>query len=151
MPWRRVAAALAVFAAGIALGGYLFSQTRARDVLPFKPCEERCFKPQEVAGLIASVAILRTPGLVPDVVLESDGCLVVRHPRPEARIHYVLFPKHDSRNLATLAADDAPYVMACFAMVRELAARDRLQSWRVLTNGPALQDIAYLHFHLIGR
>jgi hypothetical protein len=151
MPLRRVAAALAVFAAGFALGGYLFSETRARDVLPFKPCEERCYKAQEVAGLIASVAILRASALVPAVVLESDNCLAVRHPRPEARIHYVLFPKHDTRNIATLSADDAPYVMACFAMVRELVVRDRLQSYRVLTNGPALQDVAYLHFHLIGR
>lgn len=151
MPFPWAAKLLLVFGAGVAVGGYLFSQSRPRDVLPFKPCEERCYKPQEVAGLIASVAILRTPGLVPAVVLESDNCLAVRHPRPEARIHYVLFPKHDTRNIATLSADDAPYVMACFAMVRELVARDRLQSYRVLTNGPALQDIAYLHFHLIGR
>jgi hypothetical protein len=42
-------------------------------------------------------------------------------------------------------------VLGCFALARELVARDKMQNWRLLTNGPALQDVAYLHFHLVGR
>lgn len=46
---------------------------------------------------------------------------------------------------------DAPFVLGCSALTRELVARDNLQHWRLLTNGPALQDVTYLHFHLVGR
>lgn len=151
MRLTRVAIVLVLFGAGVVLGGYLFSRSTARNLLPFQACEQRCYTAQEIAGLIASVAVLRASRLVPAVALESDTCLAVRHPRPEARSHYVLFPKHDSRNIATLTADDTPFVMGCFAMVSELVTRDHLQSYRLLTNGPALQDVAYLHFHLIGR
>lgn len=148
----RIAAALALFAAGVMCGGYLFAQSTPRSFLALGDCQDRCYRPNELAGLLASAAILRTPQLLlPAVVLESDTCLAIRHPRPEARTHYVLFPKHDTRNITTLTAEDSPYVMGCFAMARELVARDHLRSWQLRTNGPALQDVAYLHFHLIGH
>jgi len=60
----------------------------------------------------------------------------------------VLFPKHDVKNIATLTSEDMPYVAGCFAMVRELVERDKLDTYVVSTNGPGRQDIAYLHFHL---
>jgi hypothetical protein len=50
-----------------------------------------------------------------------------------------------------MTEQDGPYVLGCFALARELVARDKMQNWRLLTNGPALQDVAYLHFHLVGR
>ena len=77
--------------------------------------------------------------------------MAIRHPRPEAKFHYVLFPKHDTRNITTLTTDDVPYVMGCFALARELVAADGIQKYRVSTNGPALQEVAYLHFHLTSR
>ena len=149
MQLTRFLAVLAIFAAGVASGGYLFAQTTPRSFLALGDCQDRCYKPNELAGLIASAAILRAPSLVPGVVLESDTCLAIRYPKPEARVHYVLFPKHDTRNITTLTAEDSPYVLGCFAMVRELVARDKLKTYRLQTNGPGLQDIAYLHFHLI--
>jgi hypothetical protein len=42
-----------------------------------------------------------------------------------------------------------PYVLGCFAMARELVARDKLQAYRMHTNGPDFQEVAYLHFHLV--
>ena len=137
------------FAAGIACGGYLFSRSQPRDFLPFSNCQERCYKPAEIAGLAASAGILRAPFLIPGVVLESDTCLAVRNPRPEAKTHYVLFPKRDTLNITTLTPADIPYVLGCFALARELVARDHLQAWRLYTNGPELQEISYLHFHLV--
>ena len=95
--------------------------------------------------------MLRAPFVLPGVAMESDTCIAIRHPKPEARAHYVLFPKHDTRNATTLTDQDGPYVLGCFAMARELVARDKMQNWRLLTNGPGLQDVAYLHFHLVGR
>jgi hypothetical protein len=142
-------AALVVFAVGIVCGGLLFSKSAPRSFLAFADCQDRCFKPSELAGLVTSAALLRVPVAIPKVVMESDTCLSVRHPRPQGRVHYVLFPKHDTRNIATLTPEDAPYVLGCFAMARELVARDRLLAYRVHTNGPDFQDIAYLHFHLV--
>lgn len=63
----------------------------------------------------------------------------------------MLFPKHDTRNITTLTAEDSPYVLGCFAMARELVRRDKLKAYRLETNGPGLQKIAYLHFHLIAH
>jgi len=151
MKARRILTALAVFATGLACGGYLFSQTTPRSFLALGDCQDRCYKGNELAGLIASAAILRAPFLIPGVVLESDTCIAIRYPKPEAKAHYVLFPKHDTRNIATLTSEDSRYVLGCLAMARELVARDNMKAYRLETNGPALQDIAYLHFHLIAR
>ena len=32
-----------------------------------------------------------------------------------------------------------------------LIARDHLQAYRLYTNGPSIQEIAYLHFHLVAE
>jgi len=151
MRYTKVLFGVALFFAGLACGGYLFAQSVPRSFLALRDCADRCYKPNELAGLVASAAILRAPYTIPQVVLESDTCIAMRHPKPEARVHYVLLPKHDTRNITTVTEDDAPFVMGCFALARELVARDKMQSWRLLTNGPALQDVAYLHFHLVGR
>jgi hypothetical protein len=143
--------ALALFALGVTCGGYLCSETIPRSFLAIGHCQGHCYKPNELAGLITSVAIQRAPFIVPGVVMQSDTCLAIRYPRPEARIHYVLFPKHDVKNITMLTPEDTPYVLGCFALARELVKRDHLQSYLLKTNGPALQDITYLHFHLIAR
>ncbi|HTN94903.1 MAG TPA: HIT domain-containing protein [Gallionella sp.] len=151
MRFKQIAVALALIVIGVVCGGYLFSASLPRNFLPFTDCRERCYKPAEIAGLVASASILRAPFLVPGVVLESDTCLAIRNPRPEAKTHYVLFPKHDTRNITTLTPEDTPYVLGCFALARELVARDHLQAYRLYTNGPGKQEISYLHFHLISE
>jgi hypothetical protein len=151
MNFKRLVLAAAIFSLGVACGGYLFSKTLPRSFLAIGSCRGHCFKPNEVAGLIASAAILRAPFIVPGVVLESDTCLAIRYPKPEPRIHYVLFPKRDIRNITTLTPGDAPFVLGCFALARELVKRNHLHYWQLETNGPARQDITYLHFHLIAR
>jgi diadenosine tetraphosphate (Ap4A) HIT family hydrolase len=151
MRFKHFVAALALFATGVVCGGYLFSQSMPRFFLAFGDCQERCYKPAEIAGLVTSAAILRAPFLIPGVVLESDTCLAIRNPRPEGRIHFVLFPKHDTRNISTLTPADIPYVLGCFDLARELVSRENLQAYRLYTNGPELQEIAYLHFHLIAQ
>jgi len=151
MRYTKALSGIALFLAGLACGGYLFDESVPRSFLALRDCGDRCYRPYELAGLIASAAILRAPFTIPRVALESDTCLAIRHPKPEARSHYVLFPKHDTRNITTMTEEDAPFVLGCFALARELVARDKMQNWRLLTNGPALQDVAYLHFHLVGR
>lgn len=146
---KPLLAALAVFASGVVCGGLLFSKSLPRSFLAVGDCRDRCFRANELAGLVTSAALLRMPAVIPKAVMESDTCLAVRHPRPQGRVHYVLFPKHDTRNITTLTPEDVPFVLGCFAMARELVARDRLQAYRVHTNGPDFQEIAYLHFHQV--
>jgi diadenosine tetraphosphate (Ap4A) HIT family hydrolase len=148
---KSIVIAGAFFLVGVGCGGYLFSKSLPRSYLPTSSCGDHCYSEKEIAGLVTSAALLRTPFLIPGVVLESDTCLSIRYPKPQARLHYVLFPKHDAKNIATLAPEDVPYVVGCFAMARELIERDRLQTYVVLTNGPGRQEIAYLHFHLIAE
>lgn len=136
---------------GVACGGYLFSKSEPRSILEVASCNNRCYKPNEVAGLIMSAGILRAPFLIPNVVQESDTCLAIRHPIPWGRIHYVLFPKQDIRNITTLTSADTPYILGCFAMIRDLVLRDKLDAYRVYTNGPGYQEVAYLHFHIIAK
>ena len=139
----------ALFAAGLAAGGWTFSKTIPRTFLMTRDCGDTCLRRNEVYGVIASIGLQRFPGLVPGVVMESDTCLAIRHPKPDMRVHYVLFPKHDTKNVSTLTDADVPYVLGCFAMTRSLVERDGLKAWRVSTNGPGVQEIAYLHFHLL--
>ena len=148
MRLKMVVSAGVLFLAGLACGAYFFSKSLPRAFLATASCGDHCYSASEIAGLIASAAVLRAPFLVPGVVLESDTCLSIRYPKPKARIHYVLFPKRDVKNIATLTPEDIPYVVGCFAMVRELVLRDNLKTYEVHTNGPGKQEIAYLHFHL---
>ncbi|MGZ5131195.1 MAG: hypothetical protein ACXWCU_12215 [Caldimonas sp.] len=153
MPLKRLAVILAVFALGVACGGYFFARSLPRSFLAVGDCESRCYKLNELAGLLTSAAILRAPSAIPNVELESDTCLAIRYPRskPKAKasIHYVLFPKRDAKNIASLTPADAPFVLGCLALARELVVRDKLQAYRLITNGPDFQEITYLHFHLV--
>jgi histidine triad (HIT) family protein len=136
---------------GILVGGYVFSDTTPRPILAFRSCKTSCLNKKELIGLIASVGIQKLPQAIPHVVLETDKTLVIRHPFPEARIHYVLIPKRDIRNIAEVSEADAPFLMDLFSTVGELVRRDHLTSYRVFTNGPGYQQMTYLHFHLVAK
>jgi len=141
----------ALVALGVLIGGTLFSRSIPRSVIALPDCGSTCYRPQDLAGLVASVGIRMLPGWVPGIVAETDRCLALRHPQPEARVHLVLVPKHDARDIGELTVDDQPFVMDCFAMVAALATTFDARNYRLVTNGPALQHVTYLHFHLIAR
>ena len=83
-------------------------------------------------------------------IVESDTCIAMRH-QIQGKIHFVLFPKHDVKNIAKLTSEDVPYVLGCLPMVRELVSQDKMEAYCLRTNGSAKQEIAYLHFHLIAE
>ena len=151
MHFKQIVSALLLFMLGVVCGGYLFSKTEPRSFLAFRSGHYRFYNMQEIAGLVTSAALLRAPFLIPDVVLESDTCLSIRYPKAKERNHFVLFPKHDTKNITTLTTADSPYVLGCFALARELILRDKIQAYRLYTNGPQFQEIAYLHFHLVAE
>ena len=103
------------------------------------------------AGLIASAGIQRADVFVPGKVRETDRCVAIRHPTDTARLHFVVFPKRDIRNLTTLGPDDVPYLLDCLAVMRSIVEEQHMNRYRIYTNGPDLQEITYLHLHLVNE
>jgi diadenosine tetraphosphate (Ap4A) HIT family hydrolase len=133
---------------GIGVGGYLFSESQPRSFLALSDCVS-CYQPNDLAGLLASVWIQKASGAIPLVAKETDRCVAIEHPFHREKFHFVVFPKKDIKDIAHISVDDQPYVQDCLAIVRALVVENDLRTYRVETNGPGLQNVTYLHFHLV--
>jgi hypothetical protein len=151
MRLARILLCVFLFLAGFVCGAASFIGTQSRPVLFPRRCEPggRCISDAEVLGLLTSAGLHVAPGLMPDIIARSADCVGIRSPRPEARVDLVFFPLRDMRDLLDLAPGDEPYLSDCFALMRDVAHKQGLHDWKVVTNGPGQQEIAYLHFHLI--
>ncbi|MFN2514985.1 MAG: HIT domain-containing protein [Pyrinomonadaceae bacterium] len=136
---------------GIILGGYLFSDTRPRSFMALNDCKGTCLQASDLLGLMTSVGVQRFSALAPSVVRETDKTIVIKHPTPQARIHYLVIPKKDTKNVGELSEPDREYLVDLFSVVGEIVRQENLVDYRVVTNGPGYQGVAYLHFHLIGN
>lgn len=148
---RRLLTILGILLAGIVIGGWLFSRSIPRSFLAVHNCKSTCFRPSEMVGLLASVGIQKASGVIPLAVMESDTCIAMQHPKPEARVHLLLIPKRDIKNIGEITEADQEFVMGCFALVSSLATKNNAQNYRLLSNGPALQHVTYLHFHFMAN
>jgi len=133
---------------GVIIGGYLFSDTRPRSFLAVNNCAGTCLQTNELLGLAASVGVQRFSGLAPSVVKETDKTLVIEHPRPQARLHYLIIPKKDMKNIADFSDADAAYLIDAVKVAGEIIREKNLTNYRLTTNGPGYQGVTYLHFHL---
>jgi hypothetical protein len=142
---------LLLFGAGFACGGLSFVQTQARPLPEIHRCEsvEDCLTNPQVLGLLTSAGLHLAPGATPDIVARSPECVGISNPKPEGRIDLVFFPTRDMRNLLDIAPGDEKYLMGCIALMRKVADERGMHNWKILSNGPGVQEIAYLHFHLI--
>ncbi len=137
-------------ALGVLLGGYLFSDTQPRSLIALHTCENNCLKQKELLGLVGSIIVQKGPGLLPDVLLETDKTVAIDYPVQHDGDHFVIIPKRDIRNIGDIREGDQPYIMDALAVISQLVKDKNLRSYRILTYGPERQDIAYLHFHLLG-
>ena len=135
------------FMAGLFLGGLLLRGSRPRPLLSMHECSRR-LRPNEVAGLFASVIVQKIPGVIPNVILETDKTIVFKHPRPGHRIHYMFVPKKDIKNIGELTDEDKEYIIDLYSTVVAVINREGIKDYTLLTRGSGLQDVAYLHFHL---
>jgi len=140
---------LAALALGVILGGYLFADTRPRSFLALNKCDGTCLNANELLGLLTSVGIQRFPALVPSVIKETDKTIVIESPSPQARIHYLVIPKRDIKNIGELSDSDSDYLFDAFKVTREIIKEKNLTDYRLTTNGPGHQGVTYLHFHLL--
>ena len=139
--------ALACLGLGVLIGGYLFSSSQPRSFLQLRDCQH-CLSRRELAGLLVSVGVQKTPALVPGAVFETDRSVVVLNPLEKRYTDYLIFPKRDIRHIGDLTADDLPYLQDALLVARQLIAEKRLRRYRMWTNGPDFQDVRYLHFHV---
>ncbi len=154
-PKRRIPAFLWLLLAlgiGVVLGASLFRSVEPRSLLAWNACREgSCLRLNEVTGLAAALGITYAADALPQVVHETAYSLVLRHPLPEARVHYVVIPKKDIKNIGELSDADKAYLLDAFALMQELIKQDHLTKYIIKTNGPGYQDVAYLHFHLMAE
>lgn len=137
---------------GLVIGGSVFSTVQPRSLLAWKTCADgSCLRLNEITGLVAALGIKLAPGFIPEVVRETSYSMVVRHPFPEARVHYIIIPKKDIKNIGTLSDADKVYVLDAFAVMQDIIKQEHLTKYLIKTNGPGYQDVAYLHFHLIAE
>jgi histidine triad (HIT) family protein len=139
---------LAALLVGVILGGYLFSNTRPRSFLALNSCQGTCLQANELLGLATSVGIQKFSALAPAVVKETDKTIVLEHPSPQARIHYLLIPKKDMKNIADVSEADREYLFDAIKVAGEIIREKNLTNYRLTTNGPGYQGVTYLHFHL---
>jgi hypothetical protein len=145
----KALACVGVFVTGVAVGGYLFAESQPRSFVAVSRCHDNCYRNDQLLGLLASAGIQRVSAAVPFVTRETDRCLAVRMPRSSYAVHYVVFPKRDIKDIADIAVEDQPFVLDCLDVIRSIVKDDDLKGYRVITNGSGMQDIAYLHFHIV--
>jgi hypothetical protein len=134
----------------VVAGGYFLHDTQPRTPLRLGDCHAKdCFRPQEIAGLLASIGIQQFPGVIPGVLMEDQQCVAIKHPKSPEAFHYVLFTKRDIRNIGEVSAEDTAALLGCVAMIGELVRTQGLARYRVYTNGPDRQEITHLHFHVV--
>ena len=136
---------------GVVTGGYLFSDSQPRSFLAIHKCQNTCLQPNELVGLLASVGIQKLPMLIPSVMAETEKTVVIEHPAPESRIHYLVVPKKDIKNIADVTEAEEEYLVDAFRVIRGMVKEKNLVKYRVVTNGPGYQGVTYLHFHLIAQ
>jgi histidine triad (HIT) family protein len=139
---------------GIGIGAFLFSDTQPRTFLEVKNCsafsaDNNCLSGKELLGLLASIGIQKFPSVLPEVVLETSKTVVLKHPKPETPIHYLIIPKKDIKNIGEISEQDQAYIMDAFAVIRKIAQKEGLFNYQIITNGPGQQQVTYLHFHLM--
>jgi diadenosine tetraphosphate (Ap4A) HIT family hydrolase len=117
--------------------------------MALKNCDV-CYRPNELAGMLASAGIQKTPAARMFAVKETDRCIAIEHPFRKLKYHFVVFPKRDIKDIADIAIDDQRHVFDCLALIRLLIVENGIRYYRVETNGPDRQHVTYLHFHLIG-
>jgi len=139
-----------VFLAGLIAGGVLLRNSQPRSFAALDSCGGHCYRPADLAGLLVSANIRIAPGALPFAERETATCVAITSPFPKARKHFVLFPKRDIRNVADITPEDGPFVLGCFDLVRTLVSEKQIRNYRVESNGPGRQGVAYLHWHLLG-
>lgn len=147
----KILGCLLLLGIGFVGGAVSFVNTQARPLPEIHKCAptDECLTDPEVLGLVTSVWLHLAPGFTPGIIARSKECVGIRSPKPEAYADLVFFPTRDIRNLLDLAPGDEKYIQGCIALMRQVVDQRGMRNWKIVSNGPGKQEIAYLHFHLL--
>ena len=140
-----------IFGAGFLLGAAAIHRPISNTPLRLPPARNP-WKSKDILGLIGSLGIRTLAGhleTLPPVVLETERTFVLEIPDSKYKVHYVLVPKKDIRDIRDISAEDEPYLTDIFLTARQLIEKKGLYDYQIFTNGPGLQKVGYLHFHLV--
>lgn len=135
----------------ITIGFYFGMDLQPRSYLAIQDCKDNCWDLKEIAGILVSFGITKTPELIPEVLKETDMAIAIKHPRPQADIHYLIFPKKDIKDISDVTEEDKPYLLDVINITGELIRENNLKDYRLIVNGPGYQTVRYLHFHLFSQ
>jgi histidine triad (HIT) family protein len=137
--------------------GFLLGAAAIHRPIPGAPVElppaRQPWSPKDVMGLIGSAGIRTLSGnleQLPLVVVETDTTFALALPAARNKLHYVLVPKKDIRDISGVSSDDQRYLADLFVTARHLVEKEGLDDYRIYTNGRGRQSVGYLHFHLVG-
>ena len=87
-----------------------------------------------------------------DIVHEDEKCLAFRDIHPQAPLHVLVIPKNPIAKVADMKPEDEAAVGHLLRVASEIAAREKVQDFRlVINNGAgAGQSVFHLHVHLLG-
>ncbi|MGV3483104.1 MAG: histidine triad nucleotide-binding protein [Planctomycetaceae bacterium] len=88
-----------------------------------------------------------------DIVFEDDLCLAFRDVSPKAPTHILIIPKKVIPSLADLNEEDQAIMGRCVIAASLIAKQEGLENgYRLVVNcgSDAGQEVAHLHFHLLG-
>jgi diadenosine tetraphosphate (Ap4A) HIT family hydrolase len=86
------------------------------------------------------------------VALETNKTVAMKlAPSSLGRIHYVIIPKKDIKNIGEINEAAGEYLLDAYLVARRIIENEKLSKYRFFTNGPDFQDVTYLHFHLIAE
>ncbi len=139
------------FIFGVIAGSYLFSGVQPRSFLSSATCGENCLNSNDLAGLLGSIGVQKFTSAIPSMVKETDKTIAIIHPFPESRVHYVVIPKKDIKNISDVSFEDEEYITDSLRVIGEIIREQNLSEYKVITNGPGYQRVAYLHFHIMSK
>jgi diadenosine tetraphosphate (Ap4A) HIT family hydrolase len=88
---------------------------------------------------------------MPFLVIETDKTIAMKLPLPHKRIHYLIIPKKDIKDIGKISEADTQYLTDAFFVARQIIEQQNLSRYEIYTNGPGLQTVTYLHFHLVSK
>lgn len=133
---------------GFVLGGLTMKKVQPRSVFALTNCDNTCLGAKDVLGILTSIGIQDLDNFIPEKVAETDKTVVIKNPFPEADIHYLVLPKKDIKDTGQLNSENLEYITDAFKVMNNIILEQHLTDYRIITNGPGLQNTTYLHFHL---
>lgn len=150
-PITKYAYLIGIFGIGFVIGATLFTDSRPRSFTALTLCNTTCLNPNELTGMLVSIGITKLGSPLPKKIFESDKIVVIEHPFPQAKLHYVILPKKDIKNIADVSDDDQVYVLEMLKYIGQVVREKNLIHYKVISNGPGEQLVSYLHFHLLAE